>query len=148
MTPEKDKQLCEKYPKIFRDRNGDMQKTLMCFGFCHDDGWFDILDSTCDLIQRRCDSVLKREGKDIQVIAIQVKEKFGSLRFYVSGGDDYTNGIIALAESLSSKICENCGNAAELRTSGWWVTQCETCHKKYFENCSDSVTERTKNSEI
>ena len=34
-----DKQLCEKYPLLFKDRNGDMRTTAMVWGFCHGDGW-------------------------------------------------------------------------------------------------------------
>lgn len=28
MSPELDKQLCDKYPKIFADRNGDVRTTI------------------------------------------------------------------------------------------------------------------------
>lgn len=49
-----------------------------------------------------------------QVVAQQVKEKFGSLRFYIKGGNDFAFGAIALAESLSSKICDVCGNPGKL----------------------------------
>ena len=51
MKEELDKKLCEKYPKIFKNRNGSMQETCMCWGFSHDDGWYDIIDSLCASIQ-------------------------------------------------------------------------------------------------
>lgn len=145
VSPEKDKRLVEKYPKIFDKRNDS--KYPISYGFSCDDGWFNILDGACSLIQSRCDRIQRKEGKDIQVVAIQVKEKFGSLRFYTTGGDDYTSGIIAMAECLSSKICERCGDTGELYTNGWWVTQCETCRKKYFETRSKS-TDKTEAGEI
>ena len=47
MNEELDKQLCEKYPKIFKMRNASMQETCMCWGFEHGDGWFDIIDAAC-----------------------------------------------------------------------------------------------------
>ena len=36
----------------------------------------------------------------------KVKEKWGGLRFYVYGGDEYIQGAISLAESLSHLICK------------------------------------------
>jgi hypothetical protein len=147
MSPEKDKELCEKYPKIFINRNSKISKNPISWGITCGDGWFEILNTACSLIQDRCDLVYKREGKDIQVIALQIKEKFGSLRFYVVGGDDYIRGIIAMAESSSTKICEDCGDAGKLYNEGWWITQCEKCRKKYFEVYSN-VDKQKKESEI
>jgi len=65
-----------------------------------------------------------------QVVARQVKEKFGSLRFYVSGSDDTVDGIIRLAEVMSVRICEKCGALNELVTlagQGWIQTTCSAC---------------------
>jgi hypothetical protein len=62
-----------------------------------------------------------------QVVAAQVKEKFGGLRFYVSGGDVHTSAMINFAESLSYKICEDCGRTDELVAiggKGWIKTTC------------------------
>ena len=65
-----------------------------------------------------------------QVIATQVKEKFGTLRFYVSGGDEYTYGVIRMAEAMSSRMCEQCGSPAETGGSGWIHTTCQPCIDK------------------
>lgn len=59
------------------------------------------------------------------VQAVQVKEKFGTLRFYIDYGDDYVNGLIAMAESMSSVICETCGKPGQLRYNGWIRTACD-----------------------
>jgi hypothetical protein len=139
MSPEKDKELCEKYPRIFENRNSKESRYPIAWGVTCGDGWFDVMDSACYLIQTHCDRTQEKYNKDIQVVALQVKEKFGSLRFYVAGGDDYTDGVIAMAESLSNKICENCGNAGRLYSEGYWVTQCEECRKKYLEKNSHII---------
>ena len=55
-----DKYLVKKYPKIFVDRYENMQKTAMCWGFEHGDGWFWLLDQLCDSIQSYIDSNSKR----------------------------------------------------------------------------------------
>lgn len=59
-----------------------------------------------------------------QVVAVQIKEKWGSLRFYTYGGDSYTHGIIDLAESLSEVTCEECGSPGKIYTDGWHVALC------------------------
>lgn len=60
-----------------------------------------------------------------QVLALQVKEKFGTLSFYYTGGDDVISGMVRMAESMSSVMCETCGNAGKLRGSGWLYTACD-----------------------
>ena len=68
-----------------------------------------------------------------QVTLDQVKEKFGTLRFYYSGGDDYISGMVSLAESMTGVTCESCGNIGERRGGGWVHTYCEPCEIKREE---------------
>jgi hypothetical protein len=122
MREELDKALCEKYPKIFRDRNAPMSETCMCWGFSHGDGWYNIINGLCATIQSHVDWAEKRRAWEVekgqageegyprtphveQVVATQVKEKFGGLRFYYNG--------------------EECGKPGELRTGGWMRTLCD-----------------------
>jgi hypothetical protein len=64
-----------------------------------------------------------------QVTLDQVKEKFGTLRFYYSGGDDYISGMVSLAESMTGVTCEGCGNIGERRGGGWIHTYCTPCEE-------------------
>jgi hypothetical protein len=133
MKEELDKKLCEKYPKIFKNRNGSMQETCMCWGFSHDDGWYDIVDSLCASIQNHINNKryqfreMSQEDFDEehQVVAAQVKEKFGGLRFYIDGGDDWVYGAISMAESMSYRTCEVCGAPGKTRGTGWIRTTCD-----------------------
>jgi len=59
-------------------------------------------------------------------VAVQVKEKFGTLRFYYDGGDRYIDGLVNMAESMSAVTCEVCGNPGKIRTGGWVRTLCDT----------------------
>lgn len=143
MSPDKDAALCAKYPKIFRDRNAPMTQTCMCWGFECGDGWYDLIDTLCAEIQNRVDwSVEQQKYKledgrmkpedvvpedDLQVVAAQVKEKFGGLRFYVNGGTEEIYGMISMAESMSYKICEECGNPGRPNRGGWITTLCSPC---------------------
>lgn len=73
----------------------------------------------------------KIERNDIKVDLIQVKEKFGTLRFYIHGGDEYINGMISLAENMSYHTCEKCGTTENIgRTKGWISVLCEDCAKR------------------
>jgi len=74
--------------------------------------------------------IMEPEQKIPQVVAVQVKEKFGGLRFYYYGGDEYIRGMVSLAESLSYRICEECGVMNELvnrNSVGWIQTTCPCC---------------------
>ncbi len=132
MREELDEELCKKYPLIFKNRHGDMRKTLMCFGFEHGDGWYQILDSLCGNIQSYIDWKNRSAAagyKDFepveQVVAVQVKEKFGGLRFYYDGGDDHISGMVRMAESWAAVTCEVCGSPGKTRPGGWIKTLCD-----------------------
>jgi hypothetical protein len=125
MKQELDKLLCERYPKMMINRNKDMKETCMCWGFECGDGWFDILDQLMGNIQHHIDWK-NRKGQEVaQVTLDQVKEKFGTLRFYYTGGDDYIDGLVSMAESMSGVTCETCGNPGKSTGGGWIKTVCE-----------------------
>lgn len=68
-------------------------------------------------------------GRYPQVVASQVKEKFGGLRFYVEGASNVQHAVINWTESLSYRTCENCGSTKNIgSTQGWYKTLCEECH--------------------
>ena len=61
-----------------------------------------------------------------QVIAAQVKEKFGALRFYYDGGDEYIRGAVTMAEFMSTVTCEDCGKpGSKSNKSNWIKTVCD-----------------------
>jgi hypothetical protein len=139
MKQELDKLLCEKYPKMMVNRDKPMQETCMCWGFECGDGWFNILDQLMGNIQHHID--WKQEQKEkynrgegcTQVTLDQVKEKFGTLRFYYTGGDDVIDGMVRMAESMSGVTCEGCGNPGKSRGGGWIHTYCTPCEEERAE---------------
>ncbi len=57
--------------------------------------------------------------------AVQVKEKFGGLRFYVKGPTTQEQeGAIRFAELMSVNTCEVCGSRGKLRRGNWVRTLC------------------------
>lgn len=64
---------------------------------------------------------------------VQVKEKFGGLRFYVERSTEDFNQLIDTAESVSFRICEMCGapgNPVNTPGSSWRKTLCYDCYAK------------------
>ena len=145
MNKELQIKLAEAYPKIFKNIGGDKMVTCMAWGIECNDGWYNLLDTLCYTMQQHCTATNTRyiietdkyefieEGDPeyVQVVAAQVKEKLGTLRFYVDGGDASTEAMIELAEAMSGRICELCGSPARRNTdSGWLHTTCTACNLK------------------
>ena len=114
------------------NRNKPMKETCMCWGFECGDGWFNILDQLMSNIQHHIDWNNKNFEKGYtqykqvsQVTLDQVKEKFGTLRFYYTGGDDEISGMVRMADSMSSVVCEECGAPGQRRGGGWIYTACD-----------------------
>ena len=104
MSPEKEKALQDKYPKIFG--TSDPSEPYTVYGIECGDGWYNLLDVLCRNIQSHLDFKMKNletdeEKESLQLIATQIKQKYSTLRFYYSGGDDYTAGLIHMAEAIS-----------------------------------------------
>ena len=88
-----------------------------------------------DYIRERCEEMIKNPLRDVpelvpQVTLDQVKEKFGTLRFYYTGGDEYISGMVTMAEAMSGCTCEGCGNPAKRYGGGWVRTLCTVCEEQ------------------
>jgi hypothetical protein len=165
MKSELQEKLFSKYPKIFGDRTKPMTETCMCWGLEVGDGWYDLIDILCESLTYTYTTSIEvdeEDGKRLgikpyksevgnsyyfiveppQVIATQVKEKYGTLRFYyreeyseevislVETGkypdlqkiiDRYSNfidGIVHFAEIASGRTCEMTGQPGEIHASG------------------------------
>ena len=140
MKKELQDSLYSKYPRIFAQKYRPPNVTHMCWGVCTGDGWYNIISALCQSIQQHLDShngdggfeYRKKHHSDShtavrQVEAVQVKEKFGGLRFYYIGGNDHIRGMINMAEALSCVTCEDCGNPGIQSGPGWIRTLCEPC---------------------
>jgi len=132
MTREK---LLKRYPKIFRQKDLPMTETCMCWGIECGDGWLPLINALCSHLQFMTD----KNGYP-QVEAEQVKEKFGTLRFYhtfYKSGNckyEYMNGVIDFACFLSGYICERCGSVDNVtQTEGWIKSLCKKCMEEHNE---------------
>lgn len=64
---------------------------------------------------------------------VDIKEKFGTLRWYSFGGNEETENIIKKYEDVSQYVCQICGKPAEVVTLNWIGFYCKDCARKYFE---------------
>jgi hypothetical protein len=92
-----------------------------------DEEYKDLIGS--DFKEKRRQELIDREPQIVpepipQVTLDQVKEKFGTLRFYYSGGDEYISGLVSMAESMSGVTCEECGKPGTRTGGGWVKTVC------------------------
>lgn len=85
------------------------------FGVECDPGWDEIIFDLCEKLD-----FIKFSGT-----VMQIKEKFGGLRFYVDGGTTHDYELIRAAEEKSYKTCEICGEPGEPTDKGWIKTVCE-----------------------
>lgn len=174
MSPSLDIQLCEKYPKIFADRFAKPTDSPVAFGIQCGDGWYKVIDMLCMAASNVYSTGIRIDKEDAakygiespddevgeryyftvespQIVASQIKEKFGSLRFYYRLEFDnrvneliksekypdlqrivenfyvYFDGIVHMAEILSINTCEDTGREGELHVSnggknGWYKT--------------------------
>ncbi len=123
MTQQLQQKIISRWPKWF-DVRGDLRRTLMPWGFCHDDVWFDILWSLFEDLEPLVADWEKQTGRQFEVV--EVKEKLGGLRVYVV--PDVSLAIrhrIGAAAHESFRTCELCGRPGLLRQDGWLKTLCD-----------------------
>jgi hypothetical protein len=131
MKAELQQKFYDRWPVWFSGRNEGMHVNLMCFGFEHDDGWF-------DLEWRLCEDLEKILGENTNAYKLfQVKEKFGQLRWYYQFVGNLDESLLVAdpvwdrvrqAMTESSQTCERCGKPGELRSNGNWLkTLCAEC---------------------
>ena len=141
MKQELQQQLYDKYPELFSNKDKSIMESCMAWGIECGDGWYDILSSLCWKIKQQEDNIRSqteyKQQKDVTYTSNyypikfdQIKEKFGGLRVYFTGGYSYIEGFVSMAESFSYKICEVCGERGKPNKGGWISTLCDKCRNK------------------
>jgi hypothetical protein len=106
-----------------------------------DKGWVQLVRDLCDEIK----GVYKREKLPMDIIVLQVKEKFGELRFYYTFDDcknpkaDYSKAhkevseLVDRWEDKSKTVCERCGKAGKqvVNNASWIEVRCDACMKSF-----------------
>ncbi len=122
MTYELGQRLKNDFPQLYSEIVG---------GFSCGDGWEPIIRKLSERI------VSLNLSHSVEVV--QVKEKFGGLRYYfdiiydIENDEDYPIGeadivdkLVKEAEAEADQTCEKCGKPGTLNKSGYWLnTRCE-----------------------
>jgi|SRR3982751_3212382 len=126
MKQELQENLFSEFPLLFQ-RNADIRSSAMGWGFECGDGWYhlirDVAEDLYPLVEKYRE-VVDEDG--CYPVVTQVKEKYGTLRFYMSTATDEMHDIIDKYEELSVKTCEVCGNPGSIdHTKGWLSATCK-----------------------
>lgn len=125
MKKELQDKLYKDFPDLYCQKDLSIQESCMPWGIETDDGWFDMIYELSEKIV----------NIDPECQAVQVKEKFGGLRFYTGQCDESTydrvQDLISEYEEKSYQICEECGiTEGVTQTQGWIKTLCPKCMEK------------------
>lgn len=123
MKLELEARLYEAFPNLYADKDKSMRETCMCWGFECGDGWFDLLWR----LSTKLEALILKEDKPENFRASQVKEKYGTLRFYMTSQTEAMDEEIRQAEEESATTCMRCGKAGLCNDSGWITCLCEGC---------------------
>ncbi len=126
MNDQNTKKLLTDFQDLYRNRREPKEPAIKnnSFGFECDDGWFELIYNLSKKLDTLVKKFRKEECVDDFPFAFQVKEKFGTLRFYLSTHTDEMSKLITEAEKESARTCEVCGSFGVLRASGWLKTLC------------------------
>jgi hypothetical protein len=119
MNRQLDALLCENFPALYQNRDRGIVKSAMTWGFCVGDGWFPIIWR----LSQKLEPIAQVDG----LRAEQVKEKFGSLRFYTNIDAPEIDAAIEEAERESARTCEKCGEPGKIGGKHWAKCLCEKC---------------------
>jgi hypothetical protein len=89
-------ELIAKWESLFTDENGEPTLTYLEVS----ESWYPLVDTLCAQIQNHL-----IRTPDVGVFyVVQIKEKFGGLRFYTNSHDPTIDGMIRMAEAYSCHI--------------------------------------------
>jgi hypothetical protein len=141
--------------------NAKRRKTKGWYGCDAPDGWQWIIEDA--------DRLLARLDPEYEIH--QVKEKFGTLRYYYGTVADketqeVMDAIISRAEVLSSKTCEVCGNSSAVsypsrgikfdfsaalkatKTHSWYKTICDSCDTEGRYTSVETLNDRAQYEDL
>ena len=124
-----------KHIKFTRGINYIKQSNPYDYGFDINDGWYKLVYEL--ILKIRINDEAK--GKWVTKVT-QCKEKFGGLRFYVTGTSDKNWDLIREAEQKSYGVCEVTASEVEVGVwnSGWIITLCKKEALSKFAKLSDA----------
>jgi hypothetical protein len=148
--------LANKFWPLYKDKSTPIYERVESWGFEIGDGWFHIIQVLSEQLcsgwltaSKRYKKLKSEEGQETNgemttkemveaarmkmeeeafkvPTVLQVKEKYGGLRFYVDTATEQQRHYIEFAEALSLRTCEICGRPGKPNKTGWIKTRCST----------------------
>ena len=132
MNFELQKELFRRYPKVFRKpRDVSDGGPIDHRGVECGDGWFELVDRLSRACEREIEALISRGLVPNRCPRVrQVKEKLGTLRFYIFGplSEEFRERYLYVSEVESRRTCSLCGATGEARaepSNGTWCSACE-----------------------
>ena len=129
MTKEENRALCERFPFLL-PRNRWSGEVASGYDFEYTeldampDGWRKAFgEQLCEELLAE----LTRTGRPDDYRILQIKEKYGSLRWYDNWNTEHGYEILDQYEALSRHTCIRCGAPATRITTGWISPYCDAC---------------------
>lgn len=123
--------MVEMFPNLYR-------KGFM-IGNSVNEGWYQLLFELSARLDLLVKSHIAEHPEDkTPPTALQVKEKFGRLRFYMSKPTEEMSDLLYEYECKSNTICERCGEPGNLYSiNNWLKTVCAECHAKILSKVNE-----------
>lgn len=135
--------LCKDFPLCFAsDPHG--REPWSMFGFECGDGWEPSIRRTAEKLEPLLRVAKEKDPEGYAAgyyRTAQLKEKFGTGRWYLSGGTDEMHDLVEAWEVETDVICETCGAPGELRGRMWVYTACWD-HTKVEDRDSLEIVEK------
>lgn len=159
-----------RFPILFQERKKSMRETCMCWGIECPLGWYHILEQLCTVLEFYNIDIGKKYH--LAIVGEQVKEKFGTLRFYYRVCNVNDDGVIDYeidypdariqsdyldmlasmaideAEDLTAKTCADCGMPLDkdntVETKGWITYICKKCDEERTKKRQEWIDENRK----
>lgn len=133
ITIKRNRLLIEKYPWLLpRKWTGEVIEDYDYTYTVLDDmpyGWrIAFGEQMCEELKNALDMMDPEEVKKFRIV--QIKEKYGSLRFYTNWVTDQIAEIIYKYSIMSEHICISCGAPATKMSLGWICPWCDSCASK------------------
>jgi len=135
--------LTKDFPLTFTSERGGREPWSM-FGFECGDGWEPSIRFAAEHLEPLIQKAKEEDPEGYEAgyyRTSQLKEKFGTGRWYLSGGTDAMQDIVEKWEAATVSICETCGKPGELRGHGWLYTACFE-HAKVQDRDSLEIVEK------
>lgn len=135
--------LVKKQGVAVLDDSDDMQSVWTFFDdFPH--GW--LAQFGIEMLEDLRNALLFEDGEErlLSYRIMQIKEKYGSLRFYANTDSDITSDIQSCYEAISYLCCIDCGSFAHVRLTHGWVTPvCYDCWNRQYNGRFNKFIECT-----